>query len=399
MTDPPGSDTPGEVTFGISLYTGQHAPGSTGQWYGEAAALAEASEAAGFDTFWVSEHHGFSDGYLPSPLTLLAAIAERTTAIRLGTGLLLGPLRHPVKLAEDACVVDQLSRGRLVLGLGAGYHLAEFDMLGVDAAGRGRRLTETVEILRRCWQGERFSYHGTVHSLDGVRVSPTPFRAGGIPIWLGGYAPAALERAARLADGHLVGRGDPEIVQASADLVQRALQGDPRPFTFGLNVTVVLTDPGGHPASALEGFAYQQRTYERMQQGTDVYAGRITTDADGSDAAAAAGGLALGTIDRYVHAHGSGEDLVEALLGYVRRLSGWPQLHVALRALFPERDPRHQQERIARLGADVLGPLRRRLATERRGATSRIPTGGTDQEMDGIAGQTAGEATGKAMGR
>lgn len=369
MTEPPGSRGPGEVTFGISLYTGQRAPGAAGPWYGEAVSLAQASEAAGFDTFWVSEHHGFADGYLPSPLVLLAAIAARTTSIRLGTGLLLGPLRHPVKLAEDACVVDQLSEGRLVLGLGAGYHLAEFDMFGTDASTRGQRLTETVEILRRAWQSERFSHHGTIYSLDGVHVSPPPFRDTGIPIWLGGYAPSALRRAARLADGHLVGRGDPELVRASAAAVAEALQAetpqaDPRPFTFGLNVTVLLTGPDGHPDSAAEGFAYQQRTYERMQQRTDVYAGRVVTDA-------ADGGLALGSIDRYVHARGSANDLVDTLLGYVRELSGWAHLHVALRALFPEREPHHQYERIARLGADVLQPLRRRLAGERTTTTER----------------------------
>jgi len=110
-----------DVTFGLGLYTGQRASASTRPRYRDAIALARAAEEAGFDAFWVSEHHGMDDGYLPSPLALLAAIAAVTERITLGTGLVIAPLHHPLRIAEDAAVVDQVSGGRLVLGLGIGY--------------------------------------------------------------------------------------------------------------------------------------------------------------------------------------------------------------------------------------------------------------------------------------
>lgn len=354
--NPPDVTTSARVTFGISLYTGQSARGVVGPHYRDAVSLARDAEAAGFDMFWVSEHHGLDDGYLPAPLVLLGALATATSTIGLGAGVVIGPLCHPVRLAEEAVVVDNLSDGRLVLGLGAGYLPSEFAMFGVDPSRRGALLDEIVQILRLCWRGEPFTWHGDAFTLEGTRVTPAPIRRGGIPIWLGGYATGALRRAGRLADGHLVGRGDPDIVEASATAIRAAMGDNPRPFTFGLNVTIVLTDPGGHPRSALAGFAAQQLTYERLQAGTDVYAGRVES---GHPNAAT---LAHGPIESYVHLHGSASEIVDGLAAVLDGLGDWPHVHVALRALFPEFDVGVQRERIDRLGADVLAPLRRHPA-------------------------------------
>ncbi len=350
-TGPPG------VSFGVALYTGQQPSARARPHYGDAGVLARASEDAGFDVFWVSEHHGFPDGYLPSPLVLLAALAQATRTIGLGTGVVVGPLCHPVRLAEEASVVDNLSGGRLVLGLGAGYHERELRTFGVEPSQRGGRLDETLEILRLSWEGEPFSWSGTHFELADARVTPTPVRPGGIPVWLGGYAPAALRRAARCADGHLVGRGDPEVVRESAARLRLQLAGRTRPFTFAANVTVLLTDDGGSADAARRGFSYQQAAYERIQAGSDVYAGRVgvTRHGDGDD-------LALGSIDRYVHVAGSGPAVVEALLGYLDDLRGFDHVHLALRLLFPEDDTPAQVERIALAGRAVLAPLRARLA-------------------------------------
>ena len=189
----------------------------------------------------MSEHHGWPDGYLPSPLIALAVAASATTTISLGTGVVIAPVHDPIRLAEDAAVVDQLSEGRLVLGLGVGYLDAEYRTFGVEPSSRGRRTTETMEILRTAWTGQTFSYDGSVISLDSVRVTPTPV-GDGIPIWLGGYADAALKRAADFADGHLVGRGTPEIVGRAAAALADC---ERRPFTFAVNLAVALDAPGG----------------------------------------------------------------------------------------------------------------------------------------------------------
>src|SRR5436305_10084185 len=117
------------VRIGIGLFTGQ-VPQDSGRTfereYREVLDLVRLAEALGFDAAWVSEHHGTSDGYLPSLLTMLAAFAAVTERIELGTGVVLTPLHDPVRLAEDAATVDQLSSGRLILGLGLGWREEEF---------------------------------------------------------------------------------------------------------------------------------------------------------------------------------------------------------------------------------------------------------------------------------
>jgi alkanesulfonate monooxygenase SsuD/methylene tetrahydromethanopterin reductase-like flavin-dependent oxidoreductase (luciferase family) len=329
------------LRIGVGLYTGQHSD------YRDAVPLAVAAEEAGFDSFWVTEHHGLPDGYLPSPLTLLAALAPATRRITLGTGLVLAPLHHPLRLAEDAVVVDRLSGGRLVLGLGLGYAAHEYRAFGVDPATRGARLDALVGALRAAWTGEPFSCAAL--GLHDVRVTPTPARP--IPIWLGGYAPAAVARAGRLADGHLVGRGERHIVDAaSAQLAAVRDPADPS-FTRAVNVTCVLDAPGGGAASARAAFAAQQQVYESIQAGRGVYAG-LVGDPGG------AAGLALGSVDAYVQVAGDATQVVAGLRAVLDAVRGWADVHLVLRLLFPEPDLDVQRARLATFGEQVLPRLR-----------------------------------------
>lgn len=343
---------PGATSFGLALYTGQG--GEAGRWYRDLAPVAAAAEAAGFGTFWVSEHHGWDDGYLPSPLVALAAAAQATASIQLGTAVVLPALTHPLRLAEDAAVVDQLSGGRLVLGLGAGYVPAEFEGFGVAIGERGRRLTEAVEILRLAWTARPFSYEGRTWQLDSVRVSPPPVRQ--VPIWLGGYADAALDRAARLADGHLVGRGAPALVERADARLAAAGRHDDEGFTFGVMVSLVGDDPAAGRESARAAYSRQQSAYERVQAGADAYAGHVDRPA-GS-------GLDLGAVDAYVQIAGDTAALVDGLVALAARLSHWRRVHLAVRAIFPGEALQVVLDRIGYLGAQVLPAVRARLATE-----------------------------------
>jgi alkanesulfonate monooxygenase SsuD/methylene tetrahydromethanopterin reductase-like flavin-dependent oxidoreductase (luciferase family) len=134
---------------------------------------------------------------------MLAAFAAVTERIALGTGVVLTPFHDPLRLAEDTAVVDQLSGGRLILGLGIGWRAEEFRMFDVPLAERAQRTTETVEILRRAWTGRRFSFEGRSFRYERVRVTPPAAQPGGPRIFLGGYAEAAVRRAGRLADGYI----------------------------------------------------------------------------------------------------------------------------------------------------------------------------------------------------
>src|SRR5436190_3959360 len=194
------------VHIGIGLFTGQVPPGSERTFeeeYREVLDLVRLAESLGYDSAWVSEHHGAGDGYLPSLLPMLAAFAAATSRIRLGTGVILTPFHDPLRLAEDTAVVDQLSGGRLILGLGLAWREEEFRMFGQPVSERVARTVEAVEILRRAWTGERFSYEGRIHSYDRVLVTPRPARAEGIPIYIGGHSEQAVRRAGRIGDGYI----------------------------------------------------------------------------------------------------------------------------------------------------------------------------------------------------
>jgi Luciferase-like monooxygenase len=121
------------------------------RFYGFTLELCEEAERLGAASLWFSEHHGFEDGYLPQPLTFAAAAAARTSRVRLGTGILVGPLRKTPRLAEETAVVDIVSGARLDLGLGAGYRVPEFELCGAAFAARYRTLDQQVAELRRLW--------------------------------------------------------------------------------------------------------------------------------------------------------------------------------------------------------------------------------------------------------
>lgn len=162
---------------------------------------AELCEAVGFDGFFFTEHHQQEDAYLPAPVLMAGLIGMRTRRIKVGTCVLLAPLYHPIRLAEDIAVVDQATKGRMVSALGIGYQPHDFDAFGVPVKQRAARTEECVEILRHAWTGQPFSYPSKFHTIDNVRVTPPAYQPGGPPIWLAGWVPAGLERAGRMGDG------------------------------------------------------------------------------------------------------------------------------------------------------------------------------------------------------
>ncbi len=187
------------ATFGawMALQPG-HGNQPTPAFYAERLEEAALVEQLGLAAVWGSEHHAVEDGHLSQQLPFLAAVAARTVRIRLGTGVLLLPLYRPRDVAEQAGVVDLLAGGRLVLGLGNGYVEREFDAFGVDRGRRGRLMEEKVAYLRRAF-ADGAAADG--HAGADLPVGPRSPQAGGPPIHLGGMAPRALERVARIADG------------------------------------------------------------------------------------------------------------------------------------------------------------------------------------------------------
>ncbi|GLU45733.1 LLM class flavin-dependent oxidoreductase [Nocardiopsis ansamitocini] len=160
---------------------------------------ATAADRLGFDAALTTEHK-HSTEYFGSALPMAYAIAARTERVRVGTSVALGPLYNPVELAQDAAMLDQISGGRLFLGLGAGYLEEDFTTVGVPFTERAGRLDETARIVRSAWTNERFSFSGEHYTFDDVSVIPKPLQAHA-PLHLGAWTPGGLRRAARLGDG------------------------------------------------------------------------------------------------------------------------------------------------------------------------------------------------------
>ena len=185
----------------------------------------------GFDAIWIEEHHDVGP-YWPTPLLAIAALAPHLGSLSIGTAILVLPLHDPVHVAEQGAILDVMTGGRLVLGFGLGDSAEEFAAFRVPAERRGTRAEEQISIIRALWRGETLEHEGRFYQLHGVRLKTPPVQPGGPAIWIGGWGPRQLQRAATLGDAWFPGPVGTfgEIVERQAvyDEHVRAAGGDPR---------------------------------------------------------------------------------------------------------------------------------------------------------------------------
>ena len=208
--------------------------------------LAERAENVGFDSIWIGDSIIARPRH--EPLVLLAAIAARTTRVELGTAVLLPTLRNPVVLAHQVATLDQISQGRVILGVGIAGDVpsirAEFEAVGVPFEKRVGRMMEGLRLCQAFWRGEPVDWDGRWKIEQGT-VAPTPHRPGGPPIWVGGSAPASRARAAKHFDGWFPTGPGPEAWGAEWREVQdmaRAEGRDADEITGALYLTIALDD-------------------------------------------------------------------------------------------------------------------------------------------------------------
>ena len=175
-----------------------------GHYYKESLEEVTRAEALGFDSVWMEEHHSVANHYWPSPLTVLAGFATRTSRVTLGTDIAVGAFHHPVRLAEDVAMLDVMSGGRVTLGVAIGYKPDEFALYGVPLEKRGARFEEQVAVMKGLWTGERVSFKGAYYTVEG-RLEPAPVQKPHPPLWIGGWGDITLRRAATLADNWIPG--------------------------------------------------------------------------------------------------------------------------------------------------------------------------------------------------
>lgn len=190
-------------------------------------ALARCAEETGFESLWAVEHvvvpvgytaeypysrsgrmPGPEDAPIPDPVVSLAYAAALTRRIKLATGVLILPQRHPAYVAKEFATLDVLSGGRAILGVGIGWLHEEFAAVGVPFRERAARTEESIRALRSLWKGEPEAFEGRFYRWGPVQSHPKPVQPGGVPIVIGGHVDNAARRAARYGDGFFPVRGD-----------------------------------------------------------------------------------------------------------------------------------------------------------------------------------------------
>jgi len=231
------------------------------------------AEAAGFESLWGGEHvimpstiessypytkdgkiPAQPDTPIPDPLIWLAFAAAAAPTMRLGTCILIVPQRNPLILAKELATLDQLSGGKVELGLGVGWLEEEFDALGVPWERRGARNDEYIEAMRALWSGPEVEFHGEFVDFPKVTCSPRPVQTS-IPILVGGDSEVAIRRAVRLADGYFPGEGDLERLAGLIERVRRAAEDaerDPDSIEINAMFSTQMADPAAGVEKMLE---------------------------------------------------------------------------------------------------------------------------------------------------
>jgi alkanesulfonate monooxygenase SsuD/methylene tetrahydromethanopterin reductase-like flavin-dependent oxidoreductase (luciferase family) len=234
---------PQPLRFGVA-YDFRNPPGSglsNPELYARVLAQAERVDRLGFDEIWLTEHHFVEDGYLPSFVAVAGALAARTQRVRIGSDIVLLPFQHPLRFAEDLAVLDNLSGGRIELGVGMGYAPHEFRAFGALRRERVARTEEGIEVLRRAFSGERFDFRGKHWCFEDACVRPRPVQPGGPPLWLAAMSEAGARRAARL-DVHLLPQGDRRFVLDPWRAEVAAQGRDPAARRVGIIRPWLITD-------------------------------------------------------------------------------------------------------------------------------------------------------------
>jgi len=202
------------------------------------------AEDLGFDSVWLTDHvvglRSFAPVYETAwseILVSLTHIAATTSTIRLGTGVLVVPYRDPVLTAKMVATIDQLSAGRVILGIGSGWSREEFSALGrfnlFDA--RGAVTDEALDVMVECWRGRESSWRGVNFAFEKVTVTPSPTQYPHPPIWVGGQSGPALRRAARIGDAwHPTNISPSEVARLGILLDERAERAVPRTIRIGI---------------------------------------------------------------------------------------------------------------------------------------------------------------------
>lgn len=185
------------MEFGTFLLLQSPSARSSEEVFAFGTRIAQEADRLGFHSIWCAEHHFSTYGYLSRPLMFATHLAAHTDRIRVGSAVVVLPLHHPLVVAEEIATADQLSKGRLDVGLGRGYQSYEFERLGVSLNDSRARFEEGLDVLLQAFQGKPFSYEGKHYRFGETSVFPTPVQQPHPPIWIVGQSPESILATAR----------------------------------------------------------------------------------------------------------------------------------------------------------------------------------------------------------
>src|SRR6185437_4166520 len=302
------------------------------------------------------------DGYLPAPLVALAAIAERTRRVTIGTDIMLASMWDPVRFAEEACVVDQLSSGRLVLGLATGYRDEEFEGLGFRRRDRADRMVECIRVLRQTAAAGAASGVGILPPTTTLPTSPLPFQPAGPPVLIGGFVEPAVRRAGQLADGHVAPQMGAGGLQRRIEWTAQESPGPGFAIAQSTLAFVAARDAIDLAAPGLGRLQAQSRGWKH-----EAGDGQVAPEWRPGDEweTADPGRFKEGKLDDELLTHalviGTPEECVAKLAPFARVLASLPDGapgHLAARLAYPAVDDRHNRESIRLYATEVIPALR-----------------------------------------
>ncbi len=186
------------MDFGLFFLMQRDEAWSEARVYESALAQMLAAESLGYQSVWIAEHHFNDYGLCPAPQVLAAFLAARTKTLRMGMGVSLLPLHHPVDLAEQLAVLDVVSGGRLDVGIGRGGSLRDYQTFQSDRGDSRARVEEGIALMRECWSGRPFDFQGRFHTADRLHVRPRPAQAPHPPLFVASNSEDSVRSAARL---------------------------------------------------------------------------------------------------------------------------------------------------------------------------------------------------------
>lgn len=235
-------------------------PKEGGQTFDDILAQVQLAEECGFNSVWFAEHYSTDEQWWPSPLVNLAALATQTSDIYLGTNILIAPFYNPVWLASTVAMVDVISDGRVICGLGVGYDEAEFEAFDVSLDDRVGRTIENIILLKRLWTQESVTFDGKYFSLDEFGITPKPVQDPRPDIWLGVWGDYLISQAAKRADAWIPGAvaNISELADRNAGYVETLKDEGRTPTTRPLLRDVIVADTDEEAMARAKGLLHEK---------------------------------------------------------------------------------------------------------------------------------------------